>query len=446
MGNESGDLDSIASAIAYAFHQTQHLRNPTIPLIRIHQNNLNLRKENIYALAIAGIDNPEVQLLLPSHLLKVNQHHFALVDHNRLSPEFHSSTARVVAIIDHHVDEGLYTDTAQPRLISPTGSCASQVAAYILQDNNSDISSLIPPDLSTLLLSAILIDTGLKPVYEGGKATELDIHVARVLAPHAKFPDQVSESDILSMRNTLEGVKPSSSPSSLLQLLTSQTPTPSDQLEYISQSLRGSSPIQALSETLAAKKLDVSDLSVSDLLERDYKEYEHFIGGEKESSQRQIKVGLSTVPVRLSNFAASTDEKGDIGLLLEHGSSYMKDRGLSVLGVLTTFRKPPGKKGGKGKAAREMVWLVRADGGSSTLAQRIFKGMEANEELSVKPHKRFKRWTKPSAASDPSDHALARHDHLQLIVRVYKQGNANATRKVTAPILRQILEGPSKSW
>ncbi|KAG7095807.1 hypothetical protein E1B28_006507 [Marasmius oreades] len=453
MGNESGDLDTIACAIAYAYHQTHHLRKPTIPLIRTHPSDLKLRAENIYALALAGVDDPETQLLLLSDIPKDkwSQREFSLVDHNKLGSEFNSSgtdgkESRVVAVIDHHEDEGLYTDTAEPRLVSPTGSCASHVVAYILHNSppDCDISTSIPPEISTLLLSAILIDTSMKPVYGGGKATELDLHVAALLAPHAIFPDEISDSDIALMTTALSEVKQVTS--ALLPLSTSQSPSPSPTSEIILQSLRASSPIRALLDNLVSKKLDVSHLNVPELLRRDYKEYDHTvaISSDDKGEKVQIKVGLSTVPVRLAKWAGtSASEEGNIDLLLQDGATYMKERGLSVLGVLTTFRKEKRKNGAKGKKAREMAWLIRTDLPSSSavnvLAQRIFTGLEANDELSVKPHKQFKQFTKPSSKSHSDDTSLhARHNGL--IVRVYKQRNANATRKATAPILRQILE------
>ncbi|KAL0579428.1 Exopolyphosphatase [Marasmius crinis-equi] len=448
MGNESGDLDTIACAIAYAYHQTHHLHKPTIPLIRVHRKDLRLRAENIYALSLAGVNEPDNQLLLLSDIPegKWSQRDFALVDHNRLAPEFDSEDgdgerARVVAVIDHHEDEGLYKD-ADPRLISPTGSCASQVAAYILDNapGHVDGGHPIPPELYTLLLSAILIDTNLKPISNGGKATALDFHAAAILAPHAVYPEEVPDTDVKSMSNPFLELKPKTS---LLQLTTSQSPSPSQELDSIVQLLRTSSPLSALSGALSSKKFDVSHLSVSELLRRDYKEYDFAVEIPEEHSDKiSVKAGLSTVPVGLTKWAGgNADEEGRLDLLLSESATYMSERGISVLGVLTTFRKEKRKNGTKGKGMREMVWLIRTDLPSPSvadaLAQRIFTTFEANEEIAVKRHKKFKQYTKPShSAQDDTPHA--RHDNL--IVKVYKQGNANATRKATAPVLRRALD------
>ncbi|KAK0484415.1 hypothetical protein EDD18DRAFT_1429090 [Armillaria luteobubalina] len=60
------DLDSIASSIGFAWLSSQS--STTIPYIQIDKGDLALRAENLYALQLAGIDNPQEQLLLPNNL------------------------------------------------------------------------------------------------------------------------------------------------------------------------------------------------------------------------------------------------------------------------------------------------------------------------------------------------------------------------------------------
>ncbi|KAK1229920.1 Exopolyphosphatase [Marasmius sp. AFHP31] len=442
MGNESGDLDTIACAIAYAYHQTHHLHKPTIPLIRIHRNDLKLRAENMYALALAGVNEPENQLLLLSDIpeAKWPQREFALVDHNRLAPDFdwvdeNGEKPRVVAVIDHHADEGLYKDdVTKPRLVFPAGSCASLVASYILDNNPNAEKEIVPPEISTLLLSAILIDTNLKPTSTGGKATELDFHAAAALVRHAIFPDEVPKDDIVALLKTLPetNVAPSFG-----QVMSSQIPSPGSTIQL----LRSASPLSTLSETLALKKFDVSHLSVRELLKRDYKEYDYAVLLSSDpGGKTTIKGGLSTVPVGLTKWAGTGE--GNLDALLAEGANYMSERGTSLLGVLTQFRKEKRKDGKRGKNKREMVWLIRTDAPSSSVAnavaQKIFTAFEESEEIRAGRHKKFEKYTESSKSSSEPH---TRHDNL--IVKVYKQGNAHATRKVTAPVLRRALEEPA---
>lgn len=110
MGNEAGDLDSLASSIAYAWFNSNIHGHPTVPLIQIEHEDLILRPENIHALQAAGIHHPRDQLLCltdVAHLKPFPTRSFMLVDHNRLGQAF-TSNAPVTAVIDHHEDEGMW--------------------------------------------------------------------------------------------------------------------------------------------------------------------------------------------------------------------------------------------------------------------------------------------------------------------------------------------------
>lgn len=373
-----------------------------IPLIQIQRDDFELRAENIYALGLAGIDNPKEQLLSISDLETKKpfpSHTFALVDHNRLGQLFSidNPTSQVVAVIDHHEDEGLYKDTANPRTIAPAGSCTSHVASLC--------PSEVPPELATLLLCGILIDTsGLKPK---GKALQVDYDAAGFLVAKSTF-----------------------APSLPTKLLAALSNDPKSQTDAIYEA----PAIKDLTNTLSTKKSDLSQFSGWDLLRRDYKEYEYTLSWVPH--QPSIKAGLSTVPVRLEQWGMN-------GKLEEAATAWMKHRGLTVLGVLTSYRAgSKAGESGKGKHKREMAWFVRedleekADGDGvpngldyNELAARLWKGLEDSPELKVKKHKIN----------------LGKGGKLPkgMRARVYNQQNVDATRKVTAPLLKNILESPS---
>lgn len=297
----------------------------------------------------------------------------------------------VVAVLDHHQDEGLYPD-ANPRVVTPCGSCSSHVSPLCPAE--------LPAELATLLLCAILIDTdGLAP---GGKATQVDRDAALFLAP----------------KSTIGNTIPS--PSALSPI---HHPNP-DALSEVQS-------IITLTKTLSDKKSDVSQLGALDLLRRDYKEYTYKLSWA--TGQPTIKVGLSTVPSPLS--AWGTD-----GKLEKETVVWMQRRGLTILGVLTSFRDVKKKLLGKkkiGKHKREMAWIIldgndlaktSSDGlTTAALARRMWKALEANEEIKVKRHKKF----------DLED---SKNLPKGAKARVYKQGNAHATRKVVAPLVKEILE------
>ncbi|KAJ7248600.1 hypothetical protein B0H12DRAFT_1203065 [Mycena haematopus] len=391
MGNEAGDLDSVASSIAYAWVQSEIQKKPCVPLIQIAQDDLNLRAENMYALKLAGVSNPQLQLLSITDLEGVKpfpSNTFALVDHNRLGNLFSvdNPNTRVIAVIDHHEDEHFYADSADPRKVAPAGSCASHVATLYPKEAE------IPRELATLLLSAILIDTG--GLVPGGKALQVDHEAASYLIPRSTLSDSISSSTISSI-----------------------SPTDPGMLSSITE-------VKRLSDDLSDKKVDVSHLGAWDLLRRDYKEYTYTLNWHPAAPT--IKAGLATVPVKLRSW-------GSDGKLEKEAQRWMEHRRLSVLGVLTSFRDTSKfGKSGKGKHRREMAWFVR-DNSDSTLqlddiASRLWKGIEANEEIKVTKHKM-------NLANSTEIPATLR-------AKTYKQGNAGATRKTTAPLLKNILESP----
>ncbi|KAI0356938.1 DHH phosphoesterase [Trametes cingulata] len=384
MGNEAGDLDSIASSIAYAWYASKVNGTPAVSLTQTPRTDLHLRAENIYAFELAKL-HPECDILCIDDIPESHPFpsvNFALVDHNRLHARFSRDNpdARVVAVIDHHEDEGLYKDTADPRIVVvPTGSCASLVTQ--LFESHPD---KLVPELATLLLSSILIDTsGLKP---GGKAEDVDRRAASLLIPFAS-----------ALRHQTE-------PAALGEQSPEQIPA-----------------LQDLHTTLQEKKVSVAHLNTLDLLRRDYKEYALTPA---QSPSRQVLVGLSSVPI---GFKSWLPRHPDFWSQTEH---FMAERGLTVLGILTSFRDTEKLgKSGRGKHRREQMYVVRDD---EDLAKTLFDALDECEELELK------RKTFP-------DYGVHKGFGPAFRTRIWKQENVDATRKTTAPIVKGIIEGRSKS-
>ncbi|KIK41289.1 hypothetical protein CY34DRAFT_806244 [Suillus luteus UH-Slu-Lm8-n1] len=383
MGNEAGDmvnhvslaltdvlcridLDSLASALGYAWLRST-TRGKAITYTATLEEDFALRAENLYALGLAGINIPFEELYCsddPIISMPSQVSQFALVDHNIFRITYASTTASVVA------------DTVNPRIVEPAGSCSSLVARSYQSFSNLSI----PPELSTLLLSANLIDTnGLKT---GGKALDVDREAAAFLIP---------------------------------------------------QSLLAHNE-ESLSATLGEKKLSVSRLSTQDLLRRDYKKYVFSMPVSEDATQSSnvIRVGLATVPPRLSAFFASSSYP------TKEIQDWFAERDLSVLGILTTFRNQ------KGKARRERFWIVKADKG---IAEKVWQGLESSEVLELKRFDLSKVAGSVNAGeeSEGEDAEEATSDEAQFgesyVARTHKQGNTSAMRKQTAPILRKLMDG-----
>ena len=405
------------SAIAYAWIQSDTKQIPTVPLVQTKRADLALRPENTYAFSLAGLQQGTPELLCIDDMSWTGvfpSNTFALVDHNRLLPQYEADNpeAQVVAVVDHHEDEGFYTTSAKPRIVAPAGSCASHVAGLR--------PPRIPAELASLLLSAILIDTqGLKA---GGKALQVDREAAAFLLTETSLSSSSSSTDLS---------RPSPGSATLVD------------------SSADVKLIQNRTKELLERKFDVSHFTTRDLLRRDYKQYHLKLPWV--NSKTAINAGLATVPIDLKLWIPR-DPKG----FWSATKQWMDERGLYVLGILTSFRQKNFGTGVQGKHKRQMLWVVHegaeiykaseaTEAGSSMttgepskvdvdqLASRLWDGLENSEMLQLKKcdFKKFSTREKDAGMS--------------MRVRIYKQGNIDASRKATAPVMRHILEEQANS-
>jgi exopolyphosphatase len=370
------DLDSMASAIAYAWYATLHLGQPTVPLLQTPRVDLSLRAENLYALEFGPID--------PIHLLTGDElpsdsppaMKYALLDHNTLTGRFAADkNARVVAIVDHHMDEFHHLD-ASPRIVEvPTGSCCSLVARLIQKEWPEGMS----PAVARLLFCAVLSDTdGLKA---GGKAEDADRKVAPFLLEKAMLAD-ASASPVVDVHGVREA--------------------------------------KELTQVLAVKKNSVDLLSPRDLLRRDFKEYRFVPAWNAEGN---VLVGLASVPKGIE--AITGGEKNGGRELATACIGWLEERGLDALCVFTSW-KDERKRGKKGKHRREMVWIVR---GEKELKDRLWKGLEGSDELELDRRE-----------GEECLNGMEEAGGNDLEIQAYEQRNAQATRKVAAPVVKAIIE------
>lgn len=369
--NLRSDLDSLASAIAYAWYATCYLGQLSVPLVQTPRADLSLRPENLYALEFSGID--------PAHLLTGDElpaesppsGKYALLDHNALTGRFAAhENMRVIAIVDHHEDERRHPE-ASPRIVElSTGSCSSLIGRLIQKQWDAGMSRQV----ARLLLCAILIDTG--GLKAGGKGEVTDREVAPFLLEKAELVS-ADAGTIVDVHDVKEA--------------------------------------KELTRILTTRKTSVELLSPRDLLRRDYKEYRFAPSWTTEGS---LLVGLASVPRSIKAITGG-DQKGREELAIAC-AAWMKEKGLNMLGVLTSW-KSEGKGSKKGKHRREMLWVVRED---EEVEDRLWKGLEGSAELELE---RKENRMEEAAGRD-------------LKMRLYKQGDGQATRKVIAPLVRAIIE------
>lgn len=397
------DLDSIASSLAYAWFLSSVRHERAVPLIQISREDLHLRPENVHAFTLAGFSTDQRELLCidDEELDKRSpfpSDHFALVDHNHLLSKFEEGNnfVRVVAILDHHEDEGLYKDTANPReIVVPLGSSASLITRYV-RSQITEGKAKLPPELATLLFCAILLDTnGLK---EGGKAERLDYESAAYLLEHSSLTS-LDEASVLSMQTN--------------PLI-----------------LANNVAVNNLSFELLQKKADVSHLLSFDLLRRDYKQYS-WLPSSGTGEQKSVSVGLATVPVGLKEWLSRDNGRTEFW---EATDRFMRSRHLDALGILTSFR---GQNSGKHK--RQLVFVVRAGAIDAALEKKLRSGLENSKDLKLEAKPTYHY----TGDDDDSDEDKSDLGARGLSARMYKQHNSKATRKVVAPLLKAICEGES---
>ncbi|GAA5910637.1 hypothetical protein JCM8208_007455 [Rhodotorula glutinis] len=418
VGNEAGDLDSLASALAYAHFAAQ--REPAsssrrfVPLILTARTDLHLRPENILALEAAGVTSDLLVTVddLPSSPRSplAAGASFALVDHNSLLAPFRSNPsdpadptddARVASIVDHHADEGRHLG-ASPRRIEVTGSCSSLVADHFLAtaaNGNVHGDLDVPTPVADLLLSSIMIDTRLKLVADGGKATPLDVSALHALLPLSSFA-------------TTSSVMNASSPSA--------TDPPST---------AALAALKAHNDRLGHAKEDVAHLSARDLLRRDYKEY--LVSG--------VRYGLSTVPLPLSTLldadpSTALGRSDRVAQLVAAVRSWMDERELDMAGVLTSYVHVKRKSGKEGKHRRELALVLRGGAAHAAALEGVFEALEGDDVLQLKDWK------------DASEYGVAEggwkegDGEVRDRWRIWQQGNDRATRKQVAPSMKSAVE------
>ncbi|KAF2094433.1 exopolyphosphatase-like protein [Rhizodiscina lignyota] len=321
-GNESADLDSMTSALVYAYIRScappkNSFGSMYVPIVAIPRHDLSVRPEFTALLKYAGVKPIELPCLddIPpgKKLLKPKTTHWVLVDHNALSGrlgEVYSDN--VVGCVDHHVDEGKVPKDAEkrfgePRVIEKTGSCTSLVVRY-LQDDWDKLSRGAQNEvrewdaqLAKLAMGSILIDT--RDLEDEGKVTDDDQKAVEYLLEKIHAAGDGDQFDRHKFYDEID----------------------------------------------KAKK-NLESLSISDILRKDYKEW----------TEKKEKIGISCVvkPITWMKKKADSEAKDEDGqtALLERMRKYAKERDLDIFGLMTTFTDDDGN------FRRElMIWALDKD-------------------------------------------------------------------------------------
>ncbi len=201
MGNEAADLDSMASSIAYAYLFTlKNPDSPALPVMPVARGDFHLRTEAVFVMNEAGIGSDDLVFIDDVDFSKLmDGAGLVLVDHNALAPALEKFSDKVVGILDHHHDEGLFPE-ANPRIIQPTGSATSIVAKEFL---DQDVT--ISREVAILLFGTILLDT-VNLDDSAGRVTDADKEIAEKLQPLCPLPRQEYFDKVQQAKFSVEGL------------------------------------------------------------------------------------------------------------------------------------------------------------------------------------------------------------------------------------------------
>ena len=386
IGNESADLDSMTCALVYAYLQSS---TPTarkadkylIPITNIPRSDLRLRPELTSLLRHADLKPADLITLDDIHsihtALPAESVDWTLVDHNVLQGEFGKHySERVTGVIDHHDDEGKIPQGAEPRLIEKSGSCGSLVVNYSrdVWDSISGMGSSVgaawgqgdgaiddiaytstwDAQVAKLALGSILIDTvNLK---SEDKTTEHDRKAVKYL--EAKI-----------------NASPKMSPSY-------------DRDAFFTEANDA--------------KSDLDDMSLEDILRKDYKQW----------TEGDLTLGIASV-VRPIKYL-QTKSKGQKTHFLDDVYAFAKDRDLKLFAVMTSHND-------SGSFERQLLLIALTEGAAVKAAETLED--KYSHELQLEPHD---LGIEPGILQPP-------------FLRMWEQKNVAASRKKVGPILRECM-------
>jgi exopolyphosphatase len=344
MGNEGGDLDSITSALTWAYHlehKSQNTSDPikAIALLQTPSDQLDLRPENTLALDNSDMSSEHRDLLnineLPEDVETLSRKlkGIVLVDHPE--PLRRWDDAKILSLFDHHKDSGAAPD-ANPRIFEKVASCTTIVARQMLDElEELDEEYHMPHELLQLILGAISIDSsGLDPE----KSSETDKQVSKRILARSRWNDK-----------DLEDV------------------------------------MEDLDDELGDAKKDLDHMGLRDLLRRDWKG--DFVDTPSERTPT-VHLGFASIPISLDEQIERTEWEEIFNWFVIHAAWTAEVA--TDISVALNKHKVKDPDTGEKKKIREIVLVVRDDiRVDDEQADELFnvakRAIEEDKNLNVKP-------------------------------------------------------------
>ncbi|KAK4145997.1 uncharacterized protein C8A04DRAFT_26157 [Dichotomopilus funicola] len=352
IGNESADLDSLCSAVLFAYFRTHTAPHTLhIPLSHLPRADLALRPELTAALVPAGLKPDDLLTLtdLPPVAdrsegkqgvedpddglspLHPQDTQWLLVDHNALTGQLASRFAdRVVGCIDHHDDEGVVPaqrdlPPGNPRVIAKCGSCMSLVVDRY-RSLWDDLSSLPCHDETATTCDSQLAHLALAPML---------IDTATLMSQ-----DKTTETDIRSVEFAEAKISPLKTTPNTTNNNDTNPPSSYNRENYHS--------------LLSHHKQSITSLTYHDLLRKDYKRW----------TEGRLTLGISSIVRNLTYLFTHIDTQNRTAFL-HVLRRWAHEQELDVVAVMTASNiTEEGEGDGERGFRRELlVWGVSEEGG-----------------------------------------------------------------------------------
>ena len=306
------DLDSFTSSLLYSYIRSTHPPAKSfspvyIPLLNLPRDRIPLRPEFSLVCEQAGIKPTNLITLddLSVDVLSSSTTHWLLVDHNRLTGQLRAvPQEKVVGVIDHHDDEQFvpHVSDPQPRIIEKAGSCTSLVVGFCRSSWDA-ISS-------TSLTAGAAHGQGESAINDGAFTQIWDAQTAK-----------------LAMSSILIDTANLTAPGRVEQI-------DRDAVAYLEAKIN-LSPKDAKSwdrqqfyDQVKEAKADIGGLTLPDILEKDYKQW----------NEGNLILGISSVVKDLAFLVG----KSESATFLQSLDSFMQKKGLTIFAIMTTSTSETG--------------------------------------------------------------------------------------------------------
>ena len=380
IGNESADLDSITSALLYAYihsstPQAIKSNTPIIPLINLPRDQLHLRPELTALLRHADLRPSDLPTTsdLPARL-HPDSTVWTLVDHNALHGELARLFAhRVSAVIDHHADEGRVPASARPRIIAPAASCTSLVVNHSRDAWNALAGLATSTGLAHHRGEAARVDDAVDVATWDAQVAQLAVGAILIDTANLAARDRVTEHDCAALRFLEAKI-------------------------HVSRRVGPTYDRDAFFREVDAAKSAVEQLSLHDMLRKDFKQWSECGGN----------VGISSC-VKPMEYLLSK-HRDPLPAIVQFAQS----RHLHLFAIMTAHSDA-------GSFARQLLLVALKEGPPLNAARRFVAQQSQELQLDQKPA--------PALSGD----------HQPPYLRLYEQKNTEASRKRVGPLLRQAI-------